>query len=134
MFSYNYIVPAASSGYYNYSNQQSPTPPLVGPTQAPNLSIAETGAAQSYYRTLQETQPVQVNAINLLAQLIPDTTELHERRSNPRLTQLYADHDQLMSGLPIPDHEIRYISTLADFNKWLDEVYHPKMRTGAYTH
>jgi hypothetical protein len=56
-------------------------------------------------------------------------TELHEPRSNPRLTQLYADHDRLVTGLPIPEHETRYISTLSDFNKWMDQVYHPKMRS-----
>ncbi|KAH7066455.1 hypothetical protein FB567DRAFT_581779 [Paraphoma chrysanthemicola] len=128
MFSYSYIVPTGPSGYYNYSNQQSSTPPAVPSTPSYTPPITATGAAQSYYGTSQHPQPVQGNPTDSLAQLVPARTELHEPRSNPRLTQLYADHDRLVTGLPVPDHETRYISTLSDFNKWMDQVYHPKMR------
>lgn len=122
MFSYNYIVPTSPSGYYNYSNQQ--------PSNSSSASQQTIGAAQSYYGTPQPqyTQIVPGTATLALSQLVPAQTVVHLARGNIRLSQFYIDVEQWVTP-PLPDHETRYISSVSDFEKWMREVYHPKMRT-----
>ncbi|OAL43512.1 hypothetical protein IQ07DRAFT_637026 [Pyrenochaeta sp. DS3sAY3a] len=122
MFSYNYIVPTGPSGYNNYSNQQ--------PSNSTSTPQQTVGAAQSYYGTPQPqyTQIVPGTATLALSQLVPAQTVVHLARENIRLSQFYIDVEQWVTP-PLPNHETRYISSVSDFEKWMNEVYHPKMRT-----
>ncbi|KAH7371668.1 hypothetical protein BKA66DRAFT_590660 [Pyrenochaeta sp. MPI-SDFR-AT-0127] len=130
MFSYNYIVPTGPAGYYNYNNQQTTAPASGAPTQffTPPQS-ASAGTAQSYCGTAppQYTEIAPDMATFSLAQLIPAATPMHLPRENVRLAQFYVDVDRLVN-LRVPDHETRYIASTRDFEKWIGEVYHPKMQ------
>ncbi|KAK4124858.1 hypothetical protein N657DRAFT_336213 [Parathielavia appendiculata] len=123
----SYIIPIGPPGYYNYDNQ------TTSSTAHQQHQEAVGGAAQGYYGTHHPPAPGPNPAAPAeaggttaaLAKLVPPQVQMRLPRENPRLAGFYVDADRLLSQ-PTPMHESRYIASVADFNSWMTEVYHPK--------